>query len=84
MRSGLPRANAVAYVNEKHKVNTLSCVCAIDRATLTSLVEYWTPDVRVSGISELVGNALIMEGEKPKETNLRFEELEGKEGDADV
>ena len=28
MRAGLPRANAVKYVHEKHGVNTLSCVCA--------------------------------------------------------
>jgi len=63
MRSGLPRANAVKYVEEKHGVNMLSCVCAIDRATLTSLMEYWNPNVGVCGISELLGNALIMEGE---------------------
>ncbi|MBB5349179.1 (Fe-S)-binding protein [Desulfoprunum benzoelyticum] len=63
MRSGLPRANAVKYVHEKHDVNMLSCVCAIDRATLTSLMDYWNPGVRVCGISELVGNALVLEGE---------------------
>jgi Fe-S oxidoreductase len=63
MRSGLPRANAVKYVHEKHDVNMLSCVCAIDRATLTSLMNYWNPDVRVCGVSELVGNALVLEGE---------------------
>jgi Fe-S oxidoreductase len=63
MRSGFPRANAVKYVHDKHDVNMLSCVCAIDRATLTSLMNYWTPDVRVCGITELVGNALVLEGE---------------------
>ncbi|KAB2889286.1 MAG: (Fe-S)-binding protein [Desulfobulbaceae bacterium] len=63
MRSGLPRANAVKYVHEKHDVNMLSCVCAIDRATLTSLMNYWNPDVRVCGVTELVGNALVLEGE---------------------
>jgi len=63
MRAGLPRANAVKYVHEKHDVNMLSCVCAIDRATLTSLMNYWNPEVGVCGISELVGNALVMEGE---------------------
>ena len=63
MRSGLPRANAVKYVHDKHDVNMLSCVCAIDRATLTSLMNYWNPDVRVCGITELVGNALVLEGE---------------------
>jgi len=63
MRSGLPRANAVKHVIDKHGVNMLSCVCAIDRATLTSLMNYWNPGCGVCGISELVGNALVMEGE---------------------
>ena len=63
MRSGLPRANAVKYVEEKHGVNMLSCVCAIDRATLTSLMDYWNPNVGVCGITELVGNAIVLEGE---------------------
>jgi hypothetical protein len=58
----------------------LSCVCAIDRATLTSLMNYWNPDVEVCGVSELVGNALVMEGEKERETGLRFEPLAGMEG----
>ena len=80
MRAGLPRANAVKYVREKHEVNMLSCVCAIDRATLTSLNNYWNPDVEVCGVSELVGNALVMEGEKERETGLRFEPLAGMEG----
>jgi Fe-S oxidoreductase len=67
MRSGLPRANAVKYVHDKHDVNMLSCVCAIDRATLTSLMDYWNPGVRVCGITELVANALIQEGENRAE-----------------
>jgi len=80
MRSGLPRANAVKFVQDKFDVNTLSCVCAIDRATLTSLCNYWTPGVEVCGISELVGNALILDGEIKRETGLRFEPLKGMEG----
>ena len=63
MRSGLPRANAVKYVEEKHDVNMLSCVCAIDRATLTSLMDYWNPNVGVCGVTELVGNAIVLDGE---------------------
>ncbi len=63
MRAGLPRANAVKYVAEKHEVNTLSTVCAIDRATLSSLMDYWNPGVGVCGVSELVGNAIVQEGE---------------------
>jgi Fe-S oxidoreductase len=80
MRSGLPRANAVKHVVDKFGVNMLSCVCAIDRATLSALMEYWNPTVGVCGISEMVGNALIMDGEKERETGLRFEALEGMEG----
>ncbi len=80
MRSGLPRANAVKFVQDKFNVNMLSCVCAIDRATLLSLVNYWTPGVEVCGISELVGNALILDGEQKRETGLRFEPLAGMEG----
>jgi hypothetical protein len=45
-------------------VNTLGCVCAIDRATLTTLMNYWVPEVQVAGLSELVGNALVIEGEQ--------------------
>ncbi len=41
----------------------LSCVCAIDRATLTSLNGYWTPEVGVCGVTELVANAIVQEGE---------------------
>ncbi|OGR01463.1 MAG: menaquinol oxidoreductase [Deltaproteobacteria bacterium RIFOXYD12_FULL_50_9] len=75
MRGGLPRANAVKHVKDKYGVNTLSCVCAIDRATLLALMDYWNPGVAVCGVSELVGNALVMDGEKERETGLRFEEL---------
>jgi Fe-S oxidoreductase len=67
MRSGLPRANAVKHVYDKHAINTLACVCAIDRATLTTLMDYWVPEVSVAGVSELVGNALVIKGEKRQE-----------------
>jgi Fe-S oxidoreductase len=79
MRGGLPRANAVKYVHEKHGVNMLSCICAIDRAVLLTLMEYWVPEVGVCGIHEMVGNALIMEGENDRETNLRGEARAGTE-----
>ena len=75
MRGGLPRANAVKYVKEKYGVNMLACVCAIDRATLPPLMEYWVPGVQVCGLHELVGNALVMKGEKERTENLRFEPL---------
>ncbi len=67
MRSGLPRANAVKHVYDKHAINTLACVCAIDRATLSTLMSYWVPEVQVAGLSELVGNALVIEGENRQE-----------------
>ena len=84
LRGGFPRANAVKYVHEKHGVNLLSCICAIDRATLPPLLEYWVPEVQVSGVHELVGNALIMKGEKERTTDLRGEPLNGKEEQGDV
>ena len=75
MKGGLPRANAAKYVTEKYGANLLSCVCAIDRATLLSLMQYWNPTMEVSGLHELVGNALVMEGEKwPRANDLRDEE----------
>jgi Fe-S oxidoreductase len=84
LRGGLPRANAVKYVHDKHGVNILSCICAIDRAVLTTLMEYWVPDVRVSGIHEMVGNALVMEGENERKTNLRGEPTGETEGQSDA
>jgi Fe-S oxidoreductase len=84
MRGGLPRANAVKYVHERHGVNMLACICAIDRAALPPLMEYWVPEVGVTGVQELVGNALILEGEKERETDLRGEPLPGKEVEENV
>ena len=84
LRGGLPRANAVRFVHEKHGVNRLACICAIDRATLTTLMEYWVPEVDVSGVHELVGNALVIDGEKPRDTDLRGRPLAGGKGDADA
>jgi Fe-S oxidoreductase len=84
MRGGLPRANAVKHVHEKYGVNMLACVCAIDRAVLPALMEYWVPEVEVTGVHELVANALILEGEKERTTNLRGEPLPGMEDEEDV
>ncbi|UCF56631.1 MAG: (Fe-S)-binding protein [Deltaproteobacteria bacterium] len=84
MRGGLPRANAVKYVHERHGVNMLANICAIDRAALPPLMEYWVPEVNVTGVHEMVGNALILEGEKERETDLRGEPLPGKEVEEDV
>jgi Fe-S oxidoreductase len=81
MRGGFPRANAVKHVHDKHGVNMLANICAIDRATLPPLMDYWVPGVRVTGTHELVANALVMKGEKERETNLRAEPLPGKGGE---
>ena len=79
MRGGFPRANAVKYVRDRFGVNLLACICAIDKATLPTLLEYWVPGVEVAGVHELVGNALIMKGEKERTTDLRGQALEPKE-----
>ncbi len=84
LRGGLPRANAVRYVQEKHGVNRLACICAIDRATLPTLMDYWVPGVKVTGVHELVGNALVMKGEKERTTDLRGEPLQGREADDEM
>jgi len=84
LRGGLPRANAVKYVRERHGVNMLACICAIDKAVLPPLMEYWVPGVEVSGVHELVGNALVMKGEKERTTDLRAEPLQETEDKEDV
>jgi Fe-S oxidoreductase len=84
LRGGFPRANAVKYVKEQYGVNLLTCICAIDRATLPPLLEYWVPGVEVAGVHELVGNALLLEGEKERTTNLRGEPLTNGTGEDHV
>jgi Fe-S oxidoreductase len=79
MAGGFPRANAVKYVHEQFGVNMLACVCAIDRAALPASMQYWVPEVDVTGLHELVANALILPGEKERETDLRGEPLPGME-----
>jgi Fe-S oxidoreductase len=83
LRGGYPRANAVRYVKEKHGVNLLTCICAIDKATLPTLLDYWVPGVEVAGVHELVGNALVMRGEKERVTNLRGEPLTAEPANSD-
>jgi Fe-S oxidoreductase len=82
LRGGFPRANAVKYVRDKHGVNLLACICAIDKAVLPPLLEYWVPGVDVAGVHELVGNALVMKGEKERPTDLRGTPLKMKEAAA--
>ncbi len=84
MRGGFPRGNALRHVQKKHGVNRLACICAIDRATLIPLADYWAPGVVVTGVHELVANALVMKGEKERELNMRGEPLNRTEDDEDV
>ena len=75
MRSGMPRGNALRYVQQKYGVNRMACVCAIDRATLPPLADYWAPGVTISGLTELLANALVCKGEHKRTVNLRQEDL---------
>lgn len=75
MRGGFPRANAVKYVQDKYGVNMLANICAVDRAAFPALMDYWVPGVGVTGVHELIGNALVMEGEKERTLDLRGNDL---------
>ncbi|MDI6815829.1 MAG: (Fe-S)-binding protein [Actinomycetota bacterium] len=84
LRGGFPRANAVKHVQQHHGVNMLANICAIDRAALPPLMNYWVPGVDVAGMHELVANALVMKGEKERTQDMRLEDLPEKEGAEDV
>jgi Fe-S oxidoreductase len=77
MQGGFPRANAVRYVAERYGVNHLGCICALDRAVLPTLMKYWVPEMEVTGITELVGNALVFPDEIERTTDLRDRPLVG-------
>ena len=79
LRGGLPRGSALRYVQEQHGVNQMAAMCAIDRATLVTVADYWAPGVKITGISELVANAMIFEGENKRTENLRLEPIPGME-----
>jgi len=85
LRGGLPRGNAVNYVQDKYGVNRLAAMCAIDRATLETVCQYWAPGVEVTGITELVCNALVLDDESNRTMDLRLEDLHwvNNEGDSD-
>jgi len=79
LRGGLPRGSALRYVQEQHGVNQMAAMCAIDRATLVTVADYWAPGVKITGISELVANAMIFQGENKRTENLRLEPIPGME-----
>lgn len=75
LRGGYPRARAVKQVRDQYGVNLLACICAIDKAAFPTLLDYWVPGVEVAGVHELAGNALVMDGEKERTTDLRGDPL---------
>ena len=85
LRGGFPRANAVKYVQEEHGVNILTCICSIDKANFPTLLEYWVPGVETGGVHEMLGNALVMKGEKERTTDVRGQALacEAPEGEGE-
>jgi hypothetical protein len=82
LRGGFPRGNALRHVHEQHGVNIMTCICAIDKATLPAVADYWVGGVEIGGVHELVGNALVMEGERPRTMDLRQQPLMGVTEDA--
>lgn len=83
LRGGLPRGNALKYVQDKHDVNTMACICAIDRATLIPLADYWAPGVIITGVHEMVANALVYEEGETRTLDMRLEPLPGFEDEED-
>jgi Fe-S oxidoreductase len=81
LRGGLPRGSALRHVQEKHGVNQMAAMCAIDRATLVTVADYWAPGVKITGITELLINAMRLTGEKKRTHNLRLEPIPGMELD---
>ncbi|HCF70160.1 MAG TPA: menaquinol oxidoreductase [Syntrophomonas sp.] len=84
LRGGFPRANAVKYVQEQYGVNVLANVCAVDRAAFPALMDYWVPGIKVMGVHELLGNALVMDDEIARTLDLRSEPLPNKGETSDV
>ncbi len=79
-----PGANAVKYVQEQYGVNVLANVCAVDRAAFPALMDYWVPGIKVMGVHELLGNALVMDDEIARTLDLRSEPLPNKGETSDV
>jgi Fe-S oxidoreductase len=82
LRGGFPRGSALKYVQEQHGVNLMTCICAIDKATLPAVADFWAPGVEIGSVHEMVGNALVMEGET-RTTDLRAQPYETEEDQKD-
>ena len=59
----------------KSTASTTWPASAPSTATLPPLADYWAPGVTVSGVHELVANALVMKGECKRTMDLRQEDL---------
>ncbi len=77
LRAGFARGSALRFVQDRFQVNHMACMCALDRVTLPPVADYWAPGVTVSGLHELLGNALILRGEHERLTDLRGQPLPG-------
>lgn len=75
LRGGFPRAEAVRSVRDAYGVNTLANICALDRASFPALMDYWVPGTRVTGVHELVANALVLGDDDNRVLDMRLEEL---------
>ncbi|RLI84341.1 MAG: (Fe-S)-binding protein, partial [Archaeoglobales archaeon] len=75
---GMPRALALKHVVDKYGVNFMCTICAQDKAAFPILMEYWKLPVEIGGMMELVGNALVMRGEKERTVDLRGNPLPGR------
>jgi len=69
---------------EQYGVNVLANVCAVDRAAFPALMDYWVPGIKVMGVHELLGNALVMDDEIARTLDLRSEPLPNKGETSDV
>ena len=76
LRGGCRGPTPSSTCTRHHGVNTLASICAIDRAALPTLMDYWVPGVQVSGMHEMVANALNLPGQTERTTNLRGDDLE--------
>jgi len=62
MKGALPRAMAIKETG----ANFVALICAICKAAHTPLLKYYEHTAQVGGVHELVGNAVVLEGEKKK------------------
>jgi hypothetical protein len=46
-------------------------------------MEYWVPEVDVTGVHELVANALNLTGQNERAVDLRGEDIPGLEGESE-